>query len=192
MDRLVGVRGGDTAGPFRMRGEARMNSKFITPFVDSTKSVFSMMLQLPVTCAMPQRAGDIPSRMTDVSGIIGLSGDVTGCVVLAFPGESAAKIVERFVGMPMDKDSEDFADAVGELVNMVSGSAKAQFEGCDVRISVPSVVVGANHKVQTMSDAFCVRIPCESELGEFSVEVAMKLSDAADATAGAAGKKASA
>jgi len=169
-----------------------MDSKFITPFVDSTKSVFSMMLQLPVTCAMPQRAADIPSRKTDVSGIIGLSGDVTGCVVLAFPMATAEKVVERFVGMAMPSDSEDFADAVGELVNMVSGSAKAQFEGHDVRISVPSVVVGSNHTVQSMSDAFCVRIPCDSEFGGFSVEVAMKVADGGAAKRPAASDTASA
>lgn len=169
-----------------------MDSKYITPFVDSTKSVFSMMLQLPVTCAMPQRASDIPSRKTDVSGIIGLSGDVTGCVVLAFPKTTSEKVVERFVGMPMAADSEDFADAIGELVNMVSGSAKAQFEGHDVRISTPSVVVGENHTVQSMSDAFCVRIPCDSELGGFTVEVAMKLTDGSPTRSEAASDKASA
>lgn len=165
-----------------------MDARHLVHFVNATKSVFAMMLQLPVACAMPQRTDDLPARTTDVSGIIGLSGDAVGCVVLAFPRETAEKVIERFVGMPMDPLSDDFADAVGELVNMISGSAKAQIEGHDIRISVPSVVVGDNHKVQTMSDATCVRIPCNSELGPFSIEVALKFGEAAATTDAAAGE----
>jgi len=112
--------------------------------------------------------------------------------VLAFPMATAEKVVEQFMNITMPSDSEDFADAVGELVNMVSGSAKAQFEGHDVRISVPSVVVGSNHTVQSMSDAFCVRIPCDSEFGGFSVEVAMKVADGGAAKRPAASDTASA
>jgi chemotaxis protein CheX len=165
-----------------------MDARHLVHFVNATKSVFSMMLQLPVACAMPQRTDDLPARTTDVSGIIGLSGDAVGCVVLAFPRESAVKVIERFVGSPLDPLSDDFADAVGELVNMISGSAKAQIEGHDIRISVPSVVVGDNHKVQTMSDATCVRIPCNSELGPFSIEVALKFGETAGVTDAAAGE----
>lgn len=169
-----------------------MNSKYITPFIDSTKSVYSMMLQMSVNCGMPQRTSELPSHGADVSGIIGLSGDVVGNVVLAFPSATATACVERFTGMNLAVDSEDFCDAIGELVNMVSGGAKAKFEGMDVRISVPSVIVGTGHHVQSISDAFCVRIPCRSELGEFGVEVALKLADADKAAEHAAIDSASA
>jgi chemotaxis protein CheX len=66
-----------------------------------------------------------------------------------------------------------------ELVNMISGAAKAKFEGKNVSISCPSVVVGKGHKVQQPSDALCITIPFDCPGGSFSVEVAMKLARSA-------------
>jgi hypothetical protein len=57
---------------------------------------------------------------------------------------------------------------------MISGAAKAKFEGKNVSISCPSVVIGRGHKVQQPSDALCITIPFECPAGAFSVEVAMK------------------
>ncbi len=165
-----------------------MDASYIIPFVESTKSVFTTMLQLPVKCEKPHFESAIPTSGCDVSGIIGMSGDVIGSVVLNFPMESAEKVVARFVGSPVAADTEDFGDAIGELLNMVAGGAKAKFEGMCVSISCPSVVVGADHKVQRMSDASCIKIPCTSECGGFSVEIAIKqvVSTAPDASASAA------
>lgn len=151
-----------------------MDASYILPFIASTKSVFSTMLQLNVTCEKPVMQNAIPSRNSDVSGIIGMSGDVLGTVVLSFPMDSAQQVVAKFVGMEVAPDSEDFGDAIGEIVNMISGGAKAKFEGKTVSISCPSVVVGREHKVQQMSDALCIAIPCRSECGDFNVEVSMK------------------
>ena len=151
-----------------------MDASYITPFIDSTRSVFSTMLQLPVKCGTPVAEQAIPAVDCDVSGIIGLSGDVMGTVLLCFPLEVAEKVVTKFVGMKVDTDSGDFADAIGELVNMVSGGAKAKFTGKDVSISCPSVVLGTAHRVGQMSDSVCIRIPCSSECGDFAVEVSMR------------------
>ena len=86
-------------------------------------------------------------------------------------------------GTEMSSDHEDFADAVGELVNMVSGGAKAQFEGKEVSISCPSVVIGAKHAVYSPKDMVKIVIPFTTDCGEFAVEVAFKVS----AMAGVAG-----
>lgn len=163
-----------------------MDASYIAAFVESTRTVFTTMLNLAVTCNAPMRESAIPTDHADISGIIGLSGDVQGTVILSFPRQTALRMVERFVGSALAEESEDFADAIGELVNMVSGGAKGRFVGRDVSISCPTVVVGSGHKVQQMSDAFCIRIPCGSELGNFSVEVCMKDAAARKAKSSAA------
>lgn len=151
-----------------------MDASYITPFVESTKTVFSTMLQMAVTCSAPEPESAIPSAQYDVSGIIGLSGDVMGSVLLCLPQATAEKMVSQFVGMEVAPDGDDFCDAIGELINMISGGAKAKFDGKNVSISCPSVVLGAGHKIQQMSDAICIRIPCTAECGVFAVEVCMK------------------
>ena len=85
-----------------------------------------------------------------------------------------------FTGEEVDPEKRDeLSDAVGELVNMIAGSAKAQFEGKDISISCPNMVLGDSHTVQSGSDTVGVVIPCESDCGVFSVEVTSKASGAA-------------
>lgn len=151
-----------------------MDASYITPFVKSIQNVFSTMLQLPVTVNEPQiKQGSEPTH--DVSGIIGMSGDVVGTIVLSFRDDAAQSIVTLFCGEKLELSSPDFADAVGELVNMVSGGAKAMFTDTkDVSISCPSVIVGKDHGVALPSDVPCVMIPCSTDCGEFVIEVAIR------------------
>ena len=146
---------------------------YVTAFIAATQNVFQTMLRQEVSFGKPI-PGRLPNLESDISGIIGMTGDVVGTVVLSLPTDSAVKIVESFVGSALDPKSEDFADAIGELVNMISGNAKAKFEGLDVRISCPSVVIGKGHSVQQPSDAVSMSIPCSSSCGGFSVDVCIK------------------
>ena len=151
-----------------------MDPAYITPFVGSISNVFETMLQLPINVGSPSiKNNGAPSY--DVSGIIGMTGDVEGTVVLSFPTSTAERAVTLFTGMELKADHEDFADAIGELVNMVSGGAKAQFTGKHVGISTPSVIVGSEHAVYGRKDMTTVEIPCTSDIGDFNVEVSMLL-----------------
>lgn len=153
-----------------------MDASYITPFIDATKNVFMTMMGLTITIGKPQIRDTIPNEAFDVSGIIGMSGDVIGTVMLSFTMESAKNIVAKFTGSEIDVNSEDFGDAIGELVNMISGGAKSKFEGKNVSISCPSIVIGKDHTIQQPSDSICIHIPCSSESGNFAVEVAFKKS----------------
>lgn len=150
-----------------------MDQSYIIPFIKSVQNVFETMLQLPVQMGQPElkQGGDSGH---DVSAIIGMSGDVEGSVVLSFPTETAERVVALFTGTELDAGHEDFADAVGELVNMVSGGAKAQFGGKEVSISCPSVVVGQSHQVYGRKDVVAISIPCDCDCGLFNVEVSIR------------------
>jgi chemotaxis protein CheX len=161
-----------------------MDPSFITPFVSSIQNVFTTMLQLPVSIGTPRlKAGGPASH--DVSGVIGMSGDVSGSIVLSFPRATAEAVVALFCGEQLDSDSADFADAVGELVNMVSGGAKANLGAKSVSISCPSVVIGAGHFIAQQKDTPCVVIPCSTDCGDLTIEVAIRQQVAASG-AGAA------
>ena len=149
-----------------------MDTQLFLPFAESIQSVFSTMLALDVTVGDVEPVGE--SEDHDVSGIIGLSGDVTGNAALCFKSETASKIVESFVGMAMDPGSEDFSDAIGELANMVAGSAKAMYDGLHVSLTCPSVVVGLNHKVRSQREIPAVKVPCQCAHGSFFIEVSLK------------------
>jgi chemotaxis protein CheX len=150
-----------------------MDANYIKPFVASIQNVFSTMLQLTVTVKEP-RIKDETTATFDVSGIIGMSGDVSGSVVLSLPSDTAEAVVAIFCGQKLKVGSPDFVDAVGELVNMVSGGAKALFKDKKVSISCPSVVVGPKHTVTRPSDVPCIVIPCQTDCGELVIEVAIR------------------
>jgi chemotaxis protein CheX len=159
-----------------------VDQNYIIPFIKSVQNVFETMLQLPVQLGEPHLKNN-QSPAYDVSGIIGMSGDVEGVVVLSFPTTTAERVVSLFTGTELSQTHEDFADAVGELVNMVSGGAKAQFPGKHVAISCPSVVIGSDHLVIGRKDVVSITIPCSSDVGDFAVEVSIKLGQTSAAAA---------
>ena len=171
-----------------------MDPKFVTAFIKSISNVFSTMLQLPVEVGEPTiKTGD--EHPYDVSGIIGMSGEVVGSVVLSFPRDTAERIVAIFTGEQMSIDSDDFPDAIGELVNMVAGGAKGMFGGHEVNISCPSVIVGKDHAVSRLKGVPCVLIPCSTDCGEVVIEIAIqdrKQGKGADAEVASASASASA
>lgn len=150
-----------------------MDATLIRAFVSSIQNVFSTMLQLPVTVGEPYLKGPTGPE-TDISGIIGMSGDIVGSVVLSFPSSTAVAVVAIFAGAKYDVGSPDFADAVGELVNMVSGGAKGQFKNKKASISCPSVVIGGKHRIAGPSDVPCIVIPIKTDCGDLFIEVAIQ------------------
>ncbi len=160
-----------------------MDPSYIVPFISSVQNVFSTMLSTPVETGEPSLKTE-PGTSYDISGIIGMSGDVAGSVVLSFPQATAQRVVALFAGSEMDPASADFTDAVGELVNMVCGGAKAMFGGTKkVSISTPNVVMGPGHKIARLKDLPVVLIPCSTDCGDFVIEVGVQDVAAASAVA---------
>lgn len=164
-----------------------MDPRYITPFIKSIQNVFSTMLQLEVSINEPSvnQSGRTPF---DVSGIIGITGDVRGTIVLSFPSETATRIASLFSGEELTIDSPDFADAIGELVNMVSGGAKSMFHTKRASISTPSVIIGGGHVVVSpRSDVPCISIPCSTDCGDLTIEIAFEVTASEAEKAQAAG-----
>ncbi len=149
-----------------------INPTIIKAFVFSTKNVLATMVNTECKIGKPYLR-EKGSEAYDVSGIVGFTGDITGSVVIRFAKDTALTLVEQFTCERFEIDSDDFTDAIGELSNMIAGSAKAEF-GLTAGISIPSVIVGTNHNVARMSDVPCVVIPCETPSGKLAVEVNIK------------------
>lgn len=151
---------------------SQIDTKLILPFINSVKSVLKMMLGVETKIERP-RVKSVPGTEYDYSGIISFSGNIVGTVVLSCKKDTAIKLVERFAGSEVPPDTSDFADALGELTNMITGAAKKDL-GAAASISVPTVIMGKGHMVARPSDVPCLVIPCVTELGEFAVEISIK------------------
>jgi chemotaxis protein CheX len=149
-----------------------INPKLILPFVNAVRAVFSTMVGVQTTVSRPTFKAE-PAPSYDVSGIIGFSGQITGSVVVSFQQSAALKLASAFAGVPIEPGSADFADAIGELANMIAGNAKKDL-GASANISIPSVVIGPNHTVARLSGVPCLVIPCSTPVGDFAVEINIK------------------
>lgn len=163
----------------------RMDVRYINPFVESVCNTFETMCGMKVDVKNPELKCAL-GPMTDVSGVIGFSGDATGCVVLHFDFVTASNVATAFAGTEIDQHHEDFADAIGELANMVAGGAKAKFDGVDISVSLPNVIIGKAHNVTTAKNDKRIIIPCQTAAGAFTVEIGMVINKQTSSTQSAA------
>jgi chemotaxis protein CheX len=158
-------------------------ASYVAAFIKSMRNIFEVMLQMQLETHEPCPDPTTESAH-DVSAVIGLQGDVSGSVVLSFPWSTAERIVSVFTGNEFNGDNADLSDAVGELVNIVAGGAKAQIEGKKIGLGIPSVVIGSQHVVHGPRDAVRTSVPCVCDCGEFTLELALKTSRKTDIIAG--------
>lgn len=160
-----------------------MKAEYINPFILSTVEVFSTMLNCELTRGqLSLNANFQPEH--DVSGIIGLTGNASGTVVVSLQKEVALGAAEAMLGEKPESFNADVIDAVGELTNMIAGRAKANLEHLDMKLALPTVITGKNHCITFGSTAQTICIPYTCDWGELSVEVGIVEQPAAVAASG--------
>ncbi len=153
-----------------------MEPAWIESLVKSVSNVCEMMLGMSVDAKGDPKplhhGGDTP--MHEISALISFSGAIEGSVTLCLASNVAGDLVNRMMGSPIDQSSEEFADAVGEIANMVAGGAKSNINEPGVSISVPTVVTGKGHLVHTPKDLPATEVGFDSEAGEFVAHLALR------------------
>ena len=118
-----------------------MDVSFINHFISSTSNVFDTMLNCPIKrTSLELKEHSHPTY--DVSAVIGLSGRVSGSVVLSMTTEVALKAAGEMMCASYDDVDAEVFDAIGELANMVAGGAKAKLADMQLSLGLPNVVVG--------------------------------------------------
>ena len=152
---------------------APINVELINPFLTSAINVFRTMAACELKRGKPYLAeGAQPTH--EISGVIGLSGKAIGTVVLSLGEPVALKVTASMLGEEPPEMNGDVVDAIGELTNMIAGSAKAQLEHLEMSVSLPSVIMGRNHRVAFPGDIQPIAIPFESAWGPVCVEVGLR------------------
>ena len=146
--------------------------EYINPFVESVVTVFRMMLNVEVRRgALYLKDGFQPSE--EITSIIGLSGMAKGSVLVGVSREVAMAVTGILLNEPCTAIDSNAIDAVGELTNMIAGSAKAKLEELNMSIGLPTVVVGRNHSVVFPTGVQPIGIPFESSIGPICLEVSL-------------------
>lgn len=160
-----------------------MDVKLINPFVASCCEVLTTMAKLSPTIGRPALQDRVP-RGYSVYAAIEITGASAGTVAFGFPTEIAAALTTALLGQDCGGLNADCLDAMGEVANMIAGSAKQNLPGGLCTISTPKVSLDRRGLPATKGPV--IVIPCYCKEHRFDIEVCLRQAAVVTAVAAAA------
>ena len=122
--------------------------QYIQPFIKVCKNVFLEFLGLELEAKLPYFMEKDEATEWDVSGIIGLTGEARGAVVISLKVDLAIRLTSILTGTEHKGLDADVVDAVGEIINIIAGNSKQELEEAfRLVISLPTIVKGREHSI---------------------------------------------
>jgi len=152
-----------------------MDVKLVNPFIDATIHVLSSMAFTTAHVGKPYLKKDNLVK-GDVTGIVGLIGETRGTLSISFSEQSILSIVSNMFGEKITDINEEVQDAVGELLNIISGQARQKLEamGRLLKGAIPTVISGKNHSITHITSHSIIAIPFETDTGKFTIEICLE------------------
>lgn len=136
------------------------------PFLDATKSVFQLMLDLS---DVSDRPAESFTRDGALSVAIGVTGDLTGDVFYLFPRVTSINMVSIMSGMEVESVDDFVTSAMAEIANIISGNVLTLLSGdnlvCD--ILTPELREADDGKAYALRTASCLT----TSLGDVCLDI---------------------
>jgi len=153
----------------------RIDVRFINPFLQATINIFELQTQTIFKPQKPRLQDASAAMNAGIIGIVALNGALfRGNIALCFPTDVFLKVYERMLGEKHSEITNETEDAAGELLNMIYGRAKTEWnkEGYEFTPAIPTVLRGEKISVRQQTGGPVILLPFESDLGSFHVEIA--------------------
>ena len=122
--------------------------QYIQPFINVCKNVYKEFVNLELEAKMPYFMEKDAVTEWDVSGVIGLTGEARGAVVISMKDDLAIKLTSILTGTQHTGLDADVVDAVGEIINIIAGNVKQELEEAfRLIISLPTIIKGKEHSI---------------------------------------------
>jgi chemotaxis protein CheX len=123
-------------------------TRYIKPFVEVTLNTFKEFIGVDIEPRNPHFLDPEKDFEWDISSVIGLSGAVRGAVIISMKKELGIKLTDMLTETPHTELDADVVDAVGEIVNIISGNIKPKVPNGDrIVISIPTIIKGKEHSI---------------------------------------------
>jgi chemotaxis protein CheX len=152
----------------------KVDVNLINPFISATTNAMEMMAMCkPERKKVYLKTDNV--LIGDISGIMGLSGEVSGSIIVSFVKEAACKVVGKMLGTTYTELNDEVKDGIQEMVNLIAGQAKAMLADTDYhfKVSIPTCIIGSNHQVNHKKGVPCVVAEFSFEGSPFTVEVSL-------------------
>ena len=133
--------------------------QYIQPFIDVTKNTFKEFVGAELNVGRPFFQQKETANEWDISGVIGLSGEARGAVVICLKATMAIKLTDMLTNTKHSSIDDEVVDGIGEIINIIAGNVKRELEEAfRLVISLPTIVEGKGHQVKWPTDQ--ARIIC--------------------------------
>jgi chemotaxis protein CheX len=149
-----------------------MDVQLVNPFIDATIHVLSSLAFTDAHVGKPFLKKDNVAQ-GDVSGVVGLSGEARGTISVTFSRTCILKIVSKMFGEEVVEINDEVKDAVGEILNIVSGHGRQKLQGMGKTLKggIPTIITGKNHTISHVTSKPIIAVPFSTENGDFTFEV---------------------
>jgi chemotaxis protein CheX len=126
-----------------------MDPSIVAAFGQAVKDTFRDMFSLEATEAGSRELKSADGRGWDLSGLVGLAGQAQGVVAIRLTQALVEGLLEGS-GVSAGSGEERLqleAGFVGEMTNIIAGSAISAIRGFNIEIAPPVVIRGADHVI---------------------------------------------
>lgn len=148
-----------------------MKVRYVNSILRSVKNVFISMLDMKVRFENPIKK-NLRHPSYDISSIIRMSGDLSGCIVISYPKEIAKTVASEMLREEFVLINDEAIDAINEIANMVTGAADTELDIDNVSYTLPTVFLDRS-KITYPQKSFVFSMPCVMDSGDFEVDIAL-------------------
>jgi chemotaxis protein CheX len=151
-----------------------MKMELIQPFINAADAVLSQGLSgstKVVNLSMEEDA----YRRKGVAGMVALTGDIEGRIVLDLEPQTAVRVASHYAGADLPESDGLIKETIYELANQVVGNAVCALndQGFHFRVH-PPVLVTSPETDKTSEDVEALMICFETSLGDVFMNVALR------------------
>lgn len=134
-----------------------MNADYINPFLIASIKILKDMCFVDAKIGKPSLKGTEFNKDSLVI-IIGITGEMRGQVMIAFPNDIACDIASKMTMMQVVQLDELSSSAIGELGNMIMGNAATVFstKGIGIDITPPTLCMGQMSFSSNFAKNICI------------------------------------
>jgi chemotaxis protein CheX len=164
-----------------------MKMELIQPFINAADAVLSQGLHGTTKVGNLSMEEDA-YRRKGVAGMVALSGDIEGRIILDLEPQTAVRVASHYAGAELPESDGLIKETIFELANQVVGNAVCALndQGFHFRVHPPMLLTGEEGD-KSSEDVEALMICLETSLGNVFMNVALRYNKARMADHAAAG-----
>ncbi len=144
---------------------ASMTAAIVNPILAAAKETFTTMFSSSITRKeLGLKTSD--TKFYGLNAVISLTGEAVGSLCISVPDATAFEAVYRMLEIRVDKTEGLASDTIGEMANVIAGTAKNRMTQFDLDLGIPNVIRGTNVTIDFPSSASPMYVTFDTDLGE--------------------------